>query len=52
MQVGKELSNMLVDKEKLPIHRYTNRRNVIYTGLDCDIPGYDIVVHGTQKKEA
>jgi len=39
---------MLTDKAKWLLHRHTNRRNVIiYTGLDCDIPGYDIVVHGT-----
>jgi len=43
----KLLCNMLADKAKLLVHRYTNRRNVIYTCLDCDIPGYDIVVHGT-----
>jgi len=41
------MCNTLSDKAKLLMHRYTNRRNVIYNALDSDIPGYDIVVHDT-----
>jgi hypothetical protein len=39
---------MLADNAKLFIHRYPNRRKVIYTGLGCSIPDYDIVIHKTE----